>query len=88
MEQTVQVVKNHEDGTGPAFWQGQAETPTLNRETGEGASVGVDIAGLCRWRGDLWKPQERSLMEIRPRESEGVFKRQTEERTVTLNPRG
>jgi hypothetical protein len=27
-------------------------------------------------------------MEIRPRESEGVFKRQTEERTVTSNPRG
>jgi hypothetical protein len=86
MEQTVQVVKNHEDGTGPAFWQGQAETPTLNRETGEGASVGVDIAGSCRWRGDLWKPQERSLVEIRPRESEGVFERQTEERTVISNP--
>lgn len=35
MEQTVQVVRNHEDGTGPAFWQGQAETPKQNRETGE-----------------------------------------------------
>jgi hypothetical protein len=34
MEKTVQVVKNHEGGTGPTFWQGLAETPTQNRETG------------------------------------------------------
>jgi hypothetical protein len=68
MEKTVQVVKNHEDGTRPAFWQGQAETPNLNRETGQEqawewtSQVHVDggaIFGNPK-RGAWWRPGRES----------------------------
>jgi hypothetical protein len=45
-------------------WQKQAEAPSpIGKPIGEGA--GVDVLIPCRWRGDLWKPQERCLVETR-----------------------
>jgi hypothetical protein len=49
-------------------WQRWAEAPSpIGKPGGEGA--GVDVSNPCRWRGDLWKPQERCLVETRLRET-------------------
>lgn len=48
-------------------WQQQAET--LYRPGDRKGNAGVDVVGFCRWKGDLWKPHERCLVETRQRES-------------------
>jgi len=51
-EQTVEVVQNHAGGT----WERLAVSPRRERE---GVFPGIGLSGFGRWRGDLWKPQER-----------------------------
>jgi len=49
------------------LWRQQAEA--LYRPGNRKGSVGVDVVGFRRWKGDLWKPYERCLVETRQRES-------------------
>jgi len=73
-EKTAKVVGNHEDGTGLVPWQGRAEAGEICVTT-QGSKAGVDDESPARWRGVLWKPQERRLVQTRQGRQESVSRR-------------